>query len=360
MGSTPYSDLPDKSFWRPGVALRHFIELQGLARMEHLTTEDAFATAGSCFAQHIGRHLQERGLRYLDLEPAPDCLSDAEARRHGFGLYSCRYGNIYSARQLNQLALEALGKRTPVERVWEKDGRYFDALRPSVDPVGHASEEDVLCLREEHLVKVRQLLEQVNVFVFTLGLTESWQLVRDGTVYPTAPGTLAGEFTPAKYSFVNQTYPDILTDLKCFWSTLRGINPSARMVLTVSPVPLTATAGRDHVLVATTYSKSTLRAVAGDMAATEPGVSYFPSYEIIASHPSRGMFFNPDLRTVNKAGVDLVMRHFFESIDLPGAAPTGAEVPVQVSTKPLAGVVDNGVICDEESIERFAHGSGAK
>ena len=56
-----------------------------------------------------------------------------------------------------------------------------------------------------------------------------------------------------------------------------------------------------------------LRAVAGDSAADLADIAYFPSYEIIASHPSRAMFFNPDLRTVNLAGVDYVMRHFFHA-----------------------------------------------
>ena len=354
MAGNPYLDLPDKSFWRSGVAQRCFVDLCDLARLERFSPQDAFATAGSCFAQHIGRNLQKKGARYLDLEPAPESLSEQEARRHGFGIYSCRYGNIYSARQLNQLALEALGERTPVERVWEKDGRYYDALRPSVDPVGHASAGDVLGLRDGHLARVRQLLEQVSVFVFTLGLTESWQLVRDGTVYPTAPGTLAGEYNSTKYCFVNQTYVDILGDLRAFWKTLRGINPSVRMILTISPVPLTATATRDHVLVATTYSKSTLRAVAGDMATIEPGVSYFPSYEIIASHPARAMFFNPDLRTVNQAGVDLVMRHFFESMELPEATPSKTEAAFPRPAQPQSGSVDSGVICDEESLEELA------
>ena len=39
--------------------------------------------------------------------------------------------------------------------------------------------------------------------------------------------------------------------------------PKLRILLTVSPVPLTATAGDDHVLLATTYSKSVLRAGRG-------------------------------------------------------------------------------------------------
>jgi len=40
-------------------------------------------------------------------------------------------------------------------------------------------------------------------------------------------------------------------------------------------------------------------------------VDYFPSYEIIMSHPFRGMFFQNNLRTIHEQGVDFVMSHFF-------------------------------------------------
>ncbi|WP_428660504.1 GSCFA domain-containing protein [Reyranella sp.] len=44
--------------------------------------------------------------------------------------------------------------------------------------------------------------------------------------------------------------------------------PGVRFLLTVSPVPLKASASQNHVLAATTYSKSVLRAVAGQLADT--------------------------------------------------------------------------------------------
>jgi hypothetical protein len=147
--------------------------------------------------------------------------------------------------------------------------------------------------------------------VFTLGLTECWESQVDGTVYPTAPGTLAGSFDPAAHAFRNLRHGEVLADMAAFWALVKEVNPDARLLLTVSPVPLMATAGGGHVLPATVYSKSVLRAVAGDLAADHPDIAYFPSYEIITGHPSRGMFFNPDLRTVNAMGVDLVMRQFF-------------------------------------------------
>ena len=40
-------------------------------------------------------------------------------------------------------------------------------------------------------------------------------------------------------------------------------------------------------------------------------IDYFPSYEIITHPVFRGMFFAPNMRSVEPAGVSTVMQHFF-------------------------------------------------
>lgn len=335
----PYRGLPARSYWRTAVQEKHFFDLDELCQPFRLSKLDRIATGGSCFAQHIGRHLRECGAGYMDMEPCPDFLSDGEAKRFGFGIYSCRYGNVYTARQLLQLAQEALGERQPADYAWQKEGRWFDALRPGVDPVGYETPDQVSHLRARHLQAVATMLCQLDVLVFTLGLTEAWVSFEDGTTYPTAAGTIVGSHDPAKYEFRNFRYPEILADLQQFWRLLRSVNSKARLILTVSPVPLNATASGDHVLVASSRSKAVLRAVAGDFATDEADVTYFPSYEIISAHPSRGMFFEQDLRNVNDCGVRLVMKHFFKffaDVDAPAAEG------------------DDEIICEEAELDRFA------
>ena len=92
---------------------------------------------------------------------------------------------------------------------------------------------------------------------------------------------------------------------------MQAYNPDLRFLVTVSPVPLTATATDEHVLVATTYSKSVLRSVAGALAMEFADIDYVPSYEIIASPWSKGAFYESNLRTVTAEGVSSVMRVFF-------------------------------------------------
>lgn len=337
----PYKTQPERAFWKAAVGQRHYADLSDLWQPMPLRKADRVATAGSCFAQHIGNNLASRGAAFMDMEPAPPVFaSEAEARRWGYGVFSCRYGNVYTTRQLVQLFDEAHGNRTPWELVWEKQGRFFDALRPGLDPVGQADPESVLALRKLHLAAVRKMFAELDLFVFTMGLTEGWELVSDGTMFPTAPGTIAGTYRPGEHVLRNLRHHEVREDMMAFWERLRSVNPTARMLLTVSPVPLAATATDNHVLVATTWSKSVLRSVAGELAEDVPDIHYFPSYEIICSHPARGMFYEPDLRNVNPFGVNLVMSHFFSG---PMAAEFGAAQ--------AAAEEDFELICDESKLD---------
>lgn len=337
----PYKKLPDKSFWKRAVSSRHYEDMAELWQPPSFDGSEKFATAGSCFAQHIGRHVSQRGRsNYLDFEKAPLALPESEHGRFGYGIYSCRYGNIYTSRQLLQIAQEALGERPQSPHVWERDGRFFDAIRPSVDPVGLESAEQVTNVRQQHLRKVRQMLEQLDVMIFTLGLTETWVSPADGTVFPNAPGVVAGNLSDNPAEFYNLKATDSIAEMETFWSMLKNVNPKARMILTVSPVPLIATASGDHVLAATTYSKSALRVVAHELAQNNRDVHYFPSYEIINSAQGRGYYFDPDLRSVNDRGVEYVMSHFF-------TGELGEAFPSADAQQPSGDVV-----CDEEAIER--------
>lgn len=308
---TPYDDLPERNFWRKAVVDKFPLSVSELYDRKFLiSAEDAIATCGSCFAQHIGRRLRSEGFNVLDVERPPADLAAIEHVSRGYGIYSARYGNVYTARQLLQMFDLAFSDDVTTE-TWELDGRYFDPFRPNIDPEGFASPEEVSERRVQHLNKVREMFEQLTVFVFTLGLTEAWRSKSTGAVYPLCPGASVGHFDSTQYEFVNFSYEEVKADLTSFWMKLRKINPKAKMILTVSPVPLTATAENRHVLISTTYSKSVLRAVAGSMADENDDVDYFGSYEVITAPNFRGMFYAQNMRSILPEGVDFVMSHFF-------------------------------------------------
>lgn len=348
---SPYADRPPRSFWKTGVARSAPGAIRDLYHKKFdILAEDRIATAGSCFAQHITGKLRASGYCVMDVEPAPPWLPEQVVLAHGYGLFSARYGNVYTTRQLLQLAREAYGDFTPAQTVWERKGRYYDAQRPSVDPRGVDTADEVLALRLEHLRQVRRMFSSMDVFVFTLGLTEAWLNAEEDTVYPTAPGTIAGTYREKDYCFRNFTYGEVKSDLQAFIDLVSSHNPDFRMILSVSPVPLTATATDQHVLAATLQSKSVLRAVAGEMALSSDRIDYFPSYELIGSHVSRGALHEDNLRNVNAEGVAAAMQMFFSQhpvLDKHGARAFG-------DAQRVPEAEDAEVRCDEELLEAFA------
>jgi hypothetical protein len=349
---SPYSDLPASAFWRASVRGNEPGRFPGIYRKKfEIKPHHGIATAGSCFAQHIARHLRAKGYRVLDVEPAPRWLSEERAQAFGYSIYSARYGNIYLARQLLQLVKEAKGTFRPDEWIWSRDGRFYDALRPGVEPTGLSSPEEVKAHRSEHLEKVRYLLSRTRLFIFTFGLTEGWVHKASGTVYPTAPGVIAGAFDPDVFEFKNFTAAEVLSDFVKFMRIAREFNPRMRFLVTVSPVPLAATASGNHVLAATIYSKSVLRAVAGQLYDRHKRVDYFPSYEIITSFPSRGVFYGEDMRNVTDDGVECVMDAFFSEHALRADEAPRKQFrndPVVISAPRAAKRKQQELVCEEE------------
>jgi hypothetical protein len=259
---------------------------------------------------------------------------------------------------LVQLFDRAYGRFTPVENIWSDGDRYFDPFRPQIVEGGYWSAEEYWEDRRVHFTAVRQLFQQLDVFVFTLGLTEVWVRREDGGAFPVCPGTTpGGQFDEGKHIFLNLEYDDVVSDLEKFIERLRSVNPSARIILTVSPVPLVATAENEHVLVATTYSKSVLRAAAGVIHRRHRHVMYFPSYEIITGNYNMGAYFEEDRRSVAAAGVNHVMRVFFKhyteearvEVEPPQPPPAIALEPPSSSERSEALAQ---AFCDEEMLDR--------
>ncbi|MBC7139499.1 MAG: GSCFA domain-containing protein [Defluviimonas sp.] len=352
----PYSDLPPEAFWRSGVAEVDPGALTWLyVPKVKIGPQTRIATAGSCFAQHIGRALRGAGVAVLDAEPAPLALPEAAAREFGYGLFSGRYGNIYTVRQLVQLLQDVQTGEVSEAFVWEKGRRFYDALRPGVEPLGMDSPEEVLFLRRAHLAALRRMLAEAEVFVFTLGLTEAWIDAPTGRVFQTCPGVIAGRFDPARHVFHNFTLAEMLADLEQARALLRSFRKRMRMIVTVSPVPLTATASGGHVLPATVNSKALLRVAAGEFAAAHRGVDYFPSYEMITNPAARGRFFEANLRSVTAQGVQMVMSAFLAAQGLAGTAAPGPVAPQGGAAAAEDGedTAEDGVICEEMLLDAF-------
>jgi GSCFA family len=341
--SHPYEQMPPQAFWRKTVSAQAWgqLDFQPSTKFK-LSPALKIATAGSCFAQHMAKRLESFGLRHWVVEQAPTGISQERARELQYGVFSARYANVYTVRQLRQLVEFAFGLRGDDCPVLTEKGRIFDGLRPRIQPGGYDSLADLRADRAWHLAQVRRLFTECDVFVFTLGLTEAWVEQGSGIVFPVCPGTAAGEFNPARHGFVNFEYPEILADLAWVREFVAGVNPGMRWIVTVSPVPLVATATSQPVIVASSYSKAVLRAVAGRFADAHDSVEYFPSFEIISSAQSFGQYLEGDLREVSPRGVDHVMRQF--SAAFVEAGEPLAAAPLSIAAEAAAAAA---VECEE-------------
>ncbi|MCL6705557.1 GSCFA domain-containing protein [Pseudomonas sp. R2.Fl] len=262
----PYKNLNDRSIWKRAVASRSLFDLEDIFRPSfQIRKYHKIATFGSCFAQHIGSRLKNNGYNWLESETVPPFANEELKRQYSYGLFSARTGNIYTASSLKQWVEWSLDFSVPPSEIWEKNGRYYDPFRPTVEPEGFSSEGELVMSRRQTLAALEHVLRTADVFAFTLGLTECWVNSEHGYEYAVCPGTVAGTFDPVKHEFVNRSFDSIRSDMLQVMKMIETVNPNIRFIVTVSPVPLVATASEQHVLVATMASKSILRAVAQDL-----------------------------------------------------------------------------------------------
>jgi hypothetical protein len=272
-------------------------------------------------------------------------MDAVESRRKGYGVYSARYGNVYTARQALQLFDRAFGHFQPHEVAWERAGVLVDPYRAAVDPDGFATIDELQADQHHHLACVREVFLQADWIILTLGLTEAWCSRMDGAVFPLAPGVAGGQYDPQIHGFVNLTARETAEDLATLVRRIGSVNPSARIMLTVSPVPIAATYENRHVLTSSTFTKAALRVAADEVERLFEQVVYFPAYEIATSPAAGDHYFEDDLRHLSDLGVEHVMRAFQRYFEPAEASILDAETTAQSAVRVQH---DLDVPCDED------------
>jgi hypothetical protein len=317
---SPYSSLPDHCFWSPTHPAEGMSDIDPVVKGHFLIDPDwKIASAGNCFAEYIAKHLKENGYNYFMPEGAHPIINDVVAESFNYGKFSARYGNIFTARQMLQLAMRVRGLFQPEESVWLDGDSRIDPYRPKIQPHGFSRQDDFIADRERHFAAVRRILNESDLFVFTFGTTEGWVSLRDGAVFPFAPGIAGGSFDTRKHAFINFTVAEIVEDFRAFVALMREDNPNVRVLMTVSHEPLLATARIDQsVMAANSYSKAALRVACEELQASVDNCFYFPSYEVMANSLSRGVYCSEGPREVEAVGakhaISLFMRHYTRDI----------------------------------------------
>lgn len=142
--------VPTGTYWRKGIVESHAAD-PVVSALFQISRTESIATAGSCFAQHISRTLLESGFNYSVYETFD---SRGVASYENYGVFSARFGNAYTVRQLVQLFDRAYGEFSPVDEAWvDRDGHIVDPLRPRIQKSGFDSRESLAADRARHLQK---------------------------------------------------------------------------------------------------------------------------------------------------------------------------------------------------------------
>lgn len=341
----PYSSLPSKNFWKhfkkKNFDLSFFIDEE--TQRDFVTKK--IASAGSCFAANVAVHLQSTSTEYLFEEQKHPFIANIK-NSYNYESYSARYGNIYSTRQLLQLIKRAKGTFIPDETIWYNGKELNDPFRPGIN-FKNFTESEFYFDNKLHLEAVKRAVVRCDTFIFTLGLSEVWMNKKDKSVYPSCPGVIAGTFDPTKYELLNLTVNDISKDLQEINDELQEINPKVKFLITVSPVPMVATANLNNIVLSNQYSKSKLLVAAHEAVAANSNMYYFPSYEmIIGSHTENN--FMDDKRNVKPEVVTNVMKIFKKQFNI-----IDTKTDKNESKNSLSRYLNDE--CEEISYEKFTN-----
>ena len=229
---------------------------------------------GSCFAVYFIKFLAEHGYNrwQLPVERHSHCDENLLAAiQSGFE-------NVFVILQQFRWAFDEF---TPKPNLWfTRDKRQFEATVERRD-------------------KLRRSLQEGDVFIITLGLSEIWlDQIEGEPMWRTIPVRL---YEPERHVCRRATVAETLQCLHDLDGLVDRFLPGKQFVFTLSPIPMLATFRNQSAVTANQASKAILRAAIdefiGDSAVSRKSrYHYFPSYEIVFNlfdHP-----FLPDNRHV--------------------------------------------------------------
>jgi hypothetical protein len=275
--------------------------------------EDTVFSMGSCFAREIRMVLSALGVRVtpnyanIPLDPERYRIDDLPADPHL---------NYYNSFTMLQEFERHSGLWTQAEHDrWEVPRSPFGPGAAFQDPYKRLTfgRTPADLLRVVSLVNaaIDAGIARADVFFFTFGMVEVFQKHDDGRIACQKPAYLGGggaEETTLRLS----SFAENLTNMEALRARIKAARPDARIVVTVSPVPLERTFSNRDIVVANTEGKATLRAAAGEFARAHDDVTYFPAYEIVTA-AGETAYEGRDLRHVNASTVEVIMRAFVKA-----------------------------------------------
>ena len=270
-----------------------------------LERDDKIFAIGSCFARGIEQALIARKMEVLSAAPEFASLETVNKDVTGLG-FTNKY-NTYSIYNELHWALDPQAQFPSASIVDLGNGFVVD---PHINPTLPLAGARETWRRRELIQMVNRRAAQCRVIFVTLGLVEVWRDIETDTFLNSTPFFNLLELYPERYEVHVTDFAQNVSNLERIHELLsRFGHPGVQIIVTVSPVPLMATFAGHDVVLANTYSKSLLRAVAQHWSAIHDNVHYFPSYEIVMNS-DRAKTWEDDLRHVKPAAVKHIMDVF--------------------------------------------------
>ncbi len=266
-------------------------------------------TIGSCFARNIEQHLADVGCRVPMLEfnlPADEWDGGPNAAMNKFHPPAFRQCLEWTARVFDGGGEVAWEDCAPFAFDFG-DGRFFDMDMASTPPISR----DRFLERRQHIYDVFSTVFSADCLMMTPGLIEAWRDRQTG-LYTHEPPTLkAMAALRERWEFEILSYEQCLADLLGAIDVVRARNREVKVLITTSPVPMSASFSGQDVRIANAYSKAVLRAVCGAATFHRPLVDYFPSYESAAlTAPDR--VWAPDRIHVSAPFIGKIVSHLLD------------------------------------------------
>ena len=248
-----------------------------------ITKDDTITAFGSCFARHVNKFLKNKGYKTGEVAGGLKNVKDSYVVHFGSGIV-----NTFALRQQFE---------------WAYEGRDFD------ENLWYGSRGELAEATEEIKQKTKDVFDNTTVFILTLGLSEVWCNKQTGEVF--WRGIPIKHFDKDLHGFrlssVDENYNNIIRVIEIIKKHL----PNAKIIFSLSPVPLLATFRDMPCITADCVSKSILR-VALDMAlqkySKEDHIYYWPSYEIVKYYFDAP--YEEDKRHIKQEVVDTIMNTF--------------------------------------------------
>jgi hypothetical protein len=241
-----------------------------------ITPQTSITAFGSCFAANIANWLHDR--KY-----------NVETKKEGEAyIIRCGEGMVNTFTILGQFKWAFEG--------YKPEGNYWH---------GYNAEE--FGYDENVRQATREIFDKTDVFILTFGLSEIWYDKPTGEVFWRA--VPHDKFDPERHAFRVSSVEENKRNILEIFALIKKYRPDAKVIVTLSPVPLIATFRNMSCISANSVSKATLR-VAIDEAVreTQTEVYYWPSYEFVLEYFNRP--WSPDRRHVKRPLLDFIMTAF--------------------------------------------------